>query len=66
MKKKILVHKTKSFEDAERFDIRFWRRAGAAARFEAAWAMVGEFLKIRGKSGNERRLRRTIQHIKHF
>jgi len=66
MKKKISVHKTRSHESAEWFDIRFWRRAGAAARFEAAWDMVGEFLKMRGKSGNERRLQRTIQHVKYL
>ncbi len=51
--KKIWVHKAKSFEDAEAFDVRFWRRAGAAARFEASWAMVGEWLKLRGKSGDQ-------------
>jgi len=48
--RKIWVHRAKSFADAERFDAWFWRRAGAAARFEAAWSMVSDFLKMRGKS----------------
>lgn len=62
--KKIWVHKAKSFEDAERFDAWFWRRAGAAARFSAMWSMVGDFLKLRGKSGVQPRLRRSVQHVK--
>ena len=64
--KKIWVHKAKSFEDAERFDAWFWQRAGAAARFEATWAAVGDFLKLRGKSSGQPRLRRTLQHVKHL
>ena len=62
--KKVWVHKAKSFEDAERWDRWFWRRAGAAARFEAAWTMVGDFLKMRGKSRDQLRLRRSVQNIK--
>ena len=61
--KKIHVHRARSLKDAEAFDVRFWRRAGAAARFEAAWAMVGEFLKMRGKPRAQLRLRRSVQHI---
>ena len=60
---KIQVHKARSFEDAERFDAQFWRRAGAAARFSATWLMVEEFLKLRRKSRGQLRLRRTVQHI---
>jgi len=63
MMKKIWVHKAKSFEDAERWDRWFWRRAGAAARFEATWEMVGEFLKMRGKSRDELRLKRSVQRV---
>ncbi len=62
---KVWVHKAKSFEEAERWDRWFWRRAGAAARFEATWEMVEEFLKMRGKSGVQPRLRRTVQHVQH-
>ena len=61
--KRIWIHRAESFEDAERFDAWFWRRAGAAARFEATWAMVGEFLKARGKPRAQLRLRRSIQRV---
>ena len=64
--KKVWIHQAKSWKDAEEFDVRFWRAAGAAARFEAAWAAVGDFLKLRGKSGDQPRLRRTVQHVKHL
>jgi len=63
MKKKIWVHKTSSFKEAERFDERFWKSAGAAARFSATWSMVGDYFKLRGKSRGQLRLRRTVQHI---
>ena len=64
--KRVWVHQATSFEDAERWDAWFWRRAGAAARFEAAWAMVGEFLKLRGQSRVQLRLRRSVQHVEHL
>ena len=61
--KKAWMHKAKSFEDAKRFDTWFWQQAGASARFEAAWAMVGEFLKMKGRPRAQLRLRRSIQHV---
>ena len=64
MKPKVWIHKAKSFEEAQDFDAHFWRRAGAGARFETAWSMVGDFLKMRGKSLGQQRLRRSIQNIK--
>jgi len=64
--KKITIHKTTSFKEAEKFDIRFWQRAGAEARFSAMWIMVGEFLKIRGKPNGQPRLRRSVQSIKYL
>jgi hypothetical protein len=64
MNKRAWAHKARSFKDAERFDVWFWQRAGATARFEAAWAMVGEFLKMRGRSRGQLRLRRSVQRIK--
>ena len=62
-RRRIVVHKARSFEDAERFDAQFWRRAGAAARFEAIWSMVRDFLKLRGVSGDQPRLRRSVQRL---
>jgi len=62
--KRISVHKAYTFKDAEDFDIRFWRRAGASARFAATWAMVVDLQKMKGQRSGQPRLRRTIQSIK--
>ncbi|OGX38508.1 MAG: hypothetical protein A3D87_05670 [Omnitrophica WOR_2 bacterium RIFCSPHIGHO2_02_FULL_50_17] len=62
--KKIWVHKAKSFKDAEEWDRKFWRRAGAQARFAAACSMVKDYLKMKGKSEHLLRLQRTVQRIK--
>ena len=61
--REIEVNKAYSFKEAEEYDKKFWRRAGVTARFSAAWEMVGEFLKMRGKDGVKPRLRRTVQSI---
>lgn len=61
--KRVLIHKAVSFKDAAQFDIQFWQRAGTQARFSAMWLMVGEFLKMRGKSNGQPRLRRFVQNI---
>ena len=63
MKKNIWVQKTSSCKEAERFDERFWRSAGAAARLSATWSLVGDYFKLRGQSRGQPRLRRSIQHI---
>ena len=52
--KKVWENKAHSFQEAQEFDVRFWRNAGAAARFEATWSMVIDFLKIRGNNPIER------------
>ena len=61
--RKIWEHKANSFKQAEEFDIKFWKKAGAEARFSATWKMVGEFYKIKGINGYKRRLQRSVQHI---
>lgn len=50
-------------EANDNFDIAFWQRAGVLARFAAAWQMLKEFYKMRGKDENKFRLRRSVQHI---
>jgi hypothetical protein len=62
--RKIWENKTRSFKETEEFDDRFWRRAGASARFVATWMMVMEWQKMRGKKGGQPRLRRSVQSIK--
>ncbi len=60
---KIWVHKARSFKEAQEFDRKFWEKAGVQARFAAAWAMITEYYKMRGKSGIKPRLRRSVQNI---
>lgn len=61
--KKIWVNKTTSFRKAREFDMLFWKKAGAQARFSAAWQMIEEFYKIRNKRGYKLRLQRSVQNI---
>jgi len=61
--KKIWENKTTSFKKAKEFDMLFWKKAGAQARFSAAWQMLEEFYKIRNKHGYKLRLQRTVQNI---
>lgn len=62
-KLKIWEQKTSSYKEARSFDIEFWRKAGAQARFEAAWQMIGDSFKIRGGNVPKLRLRRSVQNI---
>ncbi len=65
--KKIVVYKARSFADAERWDRQFWRRAGAAARFEAMYSMVVDYLKMRGQwNGRMPRLRKDVQRVRYL
>ena len=61
--KKIWENKTTSFKKAKEFDMLFWKRAGAQARFSVAWQMIEEFYKIRNKRGYKLRLQRSVQNI---
>jgi hypothetical protein len=45
------------------FDLLFWKRVGAEARFAAAWQMVSEVNAIKGKDSGESRLQRSVQSI---
>ena len=59
----IWEHKTSSRQAAKKFDVVFWRKAGPQARFAAAWQMIGDFFKMRGKHAPKLRLRRSVQNI---
>jgi len=55
-----------SLSKADRqWDIRFWQAQGPTMRFIAAWQMIWDFYKIRGKRPDARkfRLQRSVQHI---
>lgn len=45
------------------FDRRFWRRAGAQARFTATWRAIEEWYKIKGVHGYQLRLRRSAERL---
>lgn len=66
MKRKILENLAHSFKDAEEFDWKFWRRAGAQARFEAAWSCIIDYYKMKGINDYESklRLRRSVCRFK--
>ena len=63
MKKRIQVHIAHSFEDAEKWDRDFWRRAGAQARFAAAYECIKDYFKMKGIHERHLRLRRSVQNI---
>lgn len=66
MKRKVWENKAKSFKEAEEFDWKFWRRAGARARFEAAWSCIIDYYKMKGIHDYEDklRLRRSVCRLK--
>jgi hypothetical protein len=45
------------------YDIDFWQRAGAQARFDAAWDLVVEAHLLRGADPNELRLQRSVVSV---
>lgn len=61
--KRIWVNKAKSFKEAELFNMKFWRSAGAQARFRATWSLIKDFYRVKGMHGDNLRLQRSIEHI---
>ncbi len=45
------------------FDLDFWQRVGAEGIFAAAWDMVNEVSSIRGGSGEQPRLQRSVLRV---
>ena len=50
--------------EEQSFDLRFWKRAGVQARFEAAWDMVQEVSNWNKKYVRQQRLRRSVSMLK--
>lgn len=61
--RKIWVNKARSFKEAEEWDRKFWRRAGAQARFAAAYEAIKDYFKMKGTNERHLRLRRSVQSI---
>ena len=59
--KRIWINKAKSFKEAEDFDWKFWRQAGSHARFSAAYEILKDYMKMKGKNASSLRLRRSVQ-----
>ena len=64
MKKIVWAHKAKSFKDARESNARFWRRAGAEARFAAMWDCVKEYCRIKGIDANKLRMQKSVEKFK--
>ncbi len=60
----IVMERLVSRADADRsFDLAFWRRAGAEARWVAMWLMLREADLIRGGDGSIPRLDRSVAKL---
>ena len=63
--RKTLMARLVKAKDMDRsFDLLFWKRVRAEARFAAAWQVVSEVNAIKGKEIGESRLQRSVQNIK--
>jgi len=64
-KAKIKMARVTRLKDDDRsFDLEFWQKAGAQARFEAAWDMVVQYELMRGKKLDQLRLDRSVTALK--
>ena len=59
----VLKRESICYNTAEDFDIRFWRRSGAAARFAATWAMVGDLQKMKGRRSRSAAITKNCSKI---
>ena len=50
-------------EQDRSFDIEYWQRQTAAARFAAAWELVVFAHQRKGGEASELRLQRTVEHL---
>lgn len=52
-------------EEDREFDLEFWAKVGAEGRFEAAWEMISEIDKMKGKkNAGQPRLQRSVASLK--
>ncbi len=59
-----VMERTGKLEDLDRsFDVEYWQRQGSAAIFAAAWEMVVEAWKLKGRDPDELRLQRTVESL---
>ncbi len=51
-------------ETGRSFDVQFWQRQGSNAIFAAAWEMVEEAYRWKGRSESELEFQRTVESLK--
>lgn len=62
---KIKIARLVNRKESDRsFDLEFWQKAGARARFEAAWDMVVQYELMKGKTLTQLRLNRSVENLK--
>jgi len=59
----IMMRKGRMSEMDRSFDVEFWQRLGSRAIFDAAWELVEDAWKLKGRDPNELRLQRTVVRI---
>jgi hypothetical protein len=62
MKKKVWVHKARSFKDAERFEVRYYRSMSPKERVDTVDFLRQLYRKIKRRNGGTR-LRRVLRVI---
>ncbi len=64
--KKIWERLTPLSKDDRSWDIAFWQTQSPSARLEAAWGMVRDFYRLKGKKvdAHKLRLQRSVENIK--
>jgi hypothetical protein len=65
-KRRVIMSRLGRLGDAESedFDLRFWARVGLRGRLAAAWDMVREVERMRGRNGRQLRLQRSVAVLK--
>ena len=64
MDDRFVMERKGRIEDLDRsFDVDYWRRLGPEAIFSAAWEMVIQAWKLKGRSADELRLQRTVERV---
>ena len=60
----LVMEKLSPMETLDRsFDIEFWQRQDATARFSAAWELVEFAHQLKGRDAAELRLQRTLESL---
>ena len=60
----VVMERYGKLEDLDRsFDIAFWQAQSATARFAAAWELVVDAYRIKGKDVSQLRLQRSVEHF---